>query len=135
MITIKTMVENLKSNDRWNLPDNFIRTFVSKMVNEDKVIAESEAFAFYVKVDDETLKKIHTDPGYIMNHDNLKEMLNGTGDNVHFFGLISTSTKGPVTHSIIKGLKDIIEKEHPKTISWWNRTMSRIITRRILCHQ
>ena len=131
MISINMMVDRIKNGYHWDLPDEFITTFVRKMIDDDRIISESEAFAFYVKVDDEALEKIQQDPNYMCNPDNVVKLLQGTGDNVHFFGLISTTTKGRVTHSILKGLKDTIEKEHPKTISWWNKAMSRIITRRI----
>jgi|TARA_R100000501_G_C2630720_1_gene126234 hypothetical protein len=130
---VDAMVNTMRNIYGKDFHDNEIQTFVSKMVEDGHVIQESEAFAFYVTVDDETLDKIKTEPGYILNKDNLEKMLKGKGDNVHFFGLASTNTKGLVTRDILKGLKDILEKEHPKSVSWWNKAMTQITTRRLSC--
>jgi hypothetical protein len=136
MIQIQKMVETLMQCKEFNSTDpGVVKAFVSKMVHSDMVIYEQEAFAFYVKCSDDMLAKIQANPGFILDANNLIEVLRSTGDNVHFFGILSTKTNGVVTNQILKGIQDTIEKEHPKTISWWNKGMNRFNTRRISCHR
>ena len=131
MIALETMIDAIMKYDVLSKHGREGATvFVNRMVRDNKVIIEEEAFAFYVKVDDKTLDDIAKDPGYITKPINILRMLESKGDNVHFFGIISIKTNGIAIRSILRGIKDTIEKEHPKTISWWNKDMNKFITRR-----
>lgn len=135
MIPIETMVNALLHCKEYNLTDPvLVNTFVHTMVDNNRVIYEQEGFAFYVKCSDDVLDKIATNPGYILDTQNLIEVFKSNGDNVHFFGVISTKTNGSAYKGILQGIKDTIIKENPKTISWWNPTMDRF-HRRDLCQQ
>jgi len=132
MIPIETMVQALLNCKEYKLTDPVIvNTFVNTMVSNDRVMYEQEGFAFYVKCSDEMLAKIEANPGFILDTDNLIEVFKSKGDNVHFFGVVSIKTN--VFKSILQGIKDTINKEHPKSISWWNRDMNKF-NRRNLCH-
>ena len=130
-MTIDAMIEILKRS--YTYPEGAdITTFVTKMIESDKVIFQREGFAFYVKCSDEMIDKIHANPGFILNTENLIEVFRSQGDNVHFFGIVSTNHS---IQPILDGLKALIAKEDPKTVSWWNKDMSRFIQRRFLCHK
>ena len=135
MIPIETMVNALLHCKEYKLTDPVLVTsFVTSMIDNDRVIYEQEGFAFYVKCSDDVLDKISANPGYILDTQNLIDVFKSKGDNVHFFGVVSTKTSGRVTKGILQGIKDTIIKENPKTISWWNPTMDRF-HRRNICHQ
>jgi len=132
-MTIETMVITLKNSYKYPEGSDIL-TFVKAMVDSDRVIYEQEGFAFYVKCSDDVLDKISANPGYILDTQNLIEVFKSKGDNVHFFGVVSTKTNKRVTKGILPPIKDTIEKEKPKTISWWNPTMDRF-HRRSICHR
>ena len=130
-MTIDTIVEVLRNS--YDYPKGSdITTFVTKMMEADKILYEQEGFGFYVKCSDEMIEKIANDHLFILNPDNLIEIFKSTGDNVHFFGVVSTTHNG--MHGILKGLKDIVLKEKPKSFSWWDKNMKHF-HRRNLCHR
>lgn len=133
-MTINRMVEVLIRSYDYKCPVSEVMTFVTNMIRADKVIYSTEGFAFYVKTSDELIKEIESNPGFILQPGNLMRVFTTPGENVHFFGVISTNKNKDITQSILRGLKDTIDKEHPKTITWWDRTMNRFI-RRNLCRK
>lgn len=66
---------------------------------------------FYIRVNDEILNQIEIRK--IRNFDTLHHQLNQEGDNIFFPMVIADNTK-----TILRGLKEVIKKEKPKTISW-----------------
>lgn len=130
MITIDQMIDTIKKGYNNTIPEDMIKSFVLKMVKNNNVVFKQEGFAFYLKVDDKTIERIAKEPGYILNQDNLLKILQSTGDNVHFFGVLSTINED-ASKAIFKGLNEVIEKEKPRTVSWWNPAMKKFITRRI----
>ena len=102
---------------------------------EDRIVVIKEdgikGVALYFKVSDETIKNIEELKIDLTNHTNVNRCLAENGDNVHFFLLAADGVK-----TILKGLKMVIEKENPKTISWFSPDMKQFfIRRKILCLQ
>lgn len=104
--------------------------------NEDKIITvkennEFKGSALYVRISDETLWKIEYGFLDLTSFNSIQEVLNDKGNNIHFLYLLADSYK-----TIMKGLREVINKENPKTISWFNPEMTKFnkFKRRILCH-
>ena len=113
-----------------------IEALVDRMIADDHYISEQQGFAFYIKCDDETLDSVIENKELLTNPLLAQALIKGVGDNVHFIGIYSTDASSNGFQSIIKGMGKVIEKEHPKTVSWYNRTMEKFIIRRVSsCHQ
>ena len=74
--------------------------------------------ALYIKVNDETLLKIANKELDISNPEDMRICLNSEGDNVHFLIVLADGVR-----TILKGLKEVIEREHPNTVSWYKPDM------------
>lgn len=94
--------------------------------NEDKVITVKEdgnfkGSALYVRISDETLWKIEWGFLDLTKPDDLQEALNDKGNNIHFLYLLADGQG-----TILKGLKETIKKENPKTVSWFSPEMTKL---------
>lgn len=107
--------------------------------NEDKVIIVKEGNVFkgaalYVRLTDDTFWKLHYGFIKIDNPQNIQQILNEKGENIHFLYLLADGIK-----TILKGLREVMIKENPKTISWFSPDMSKLnnfkLKRRELCLQ
>jgi len=106
--------------------------------NEDKIIIVKEdnkfkGAAMYAKLTDETLWQLEYGFLNISNPDTINRMLQETGNNIHFLCLIADGVK-----TILKGLREVIKKENPQTVSWYNPEMTKFnkFKREVqLCHQ
>lgn len=94
--------------------------------NEDKVITikENEEFkgsALYIRISDDDLWKIEYGFIDLTNPKEIVQLLNSKGDNIHFLYVLADGQK-----TILKGLREVIKKENPKTISWFNPEMTKL---------
>ena len=94
--------------------------------NEDKVIIVKEdgkfkGAAMYARISDETLWKIEWGFLDLTNPREIQEVLNDKGNNIHFLYLLADGTR-----TILKGLREVIKKENPKNISWFNPEMTKL---------
>ncbi len=106
--------------------------------NEDKVFYFKEngkfiCAALYVKLTDKTFAKM--DLGFVnmRNSEEVQELLKENGKNIHVIYVLANGMK-----SIRKGIRKVIEKENPKTFSWYEPDMSRLHIYKIkgeLCHK
>lgn len=105
--------------------------------NEDKVIIVKEdnkfkGSALYAKISDETLWKIEWGFLDLTKPQNIQEVLNDKGNNIHFLYLLADSFR-----TIRKGLKEVIQKENPKNVSWFNPEMTNLnkfnLKRSLIC--
>jgi len=102
--------------------------FIDLMRKNGRLVEAKEGLCFYVKVTDWEIYKIKQNKDYLLH--NIGMLLSSNGNNLHIFGLVLDS------HVNIRWyLKDLITKENPKSVSWWNKDMSRFISRRMICHQ
>jgi len=104
--------------------------------NENKVVIVKDGnriagVGFYYKLDNVTFKRIvnrDLDIGLTVT---AYICLSQKGSNIHFILVVAKSMV-----NILKGLREVIKRENPKTISWFSPDMNKIfIRRRILCHQ
>jgi hypothetical protein len=91
---------------------------------QDKVLVmandgQIEGIAVYLTLTDKTYKALGTID--ICDVDNLRDMLKEDGRHVHF---ILVTAKG--IRIILQGLNVIKKTRKPKSISWWNPSMTRI---------
>ena len=89
--------------------------------------------AIYVRLTDEVLNDILLGNLSMTSVEDMEEILAEEGKNIHFIRVIAD---GPRT--ILKGLKQVIAKENPDTVSWYKPDMDGIhfvYSRRELCHQ
>ena len=107
--------------------------------NEDKVITVKEGDKFrgaslFVRISDDDLWKIEYGFLDLTNQENIAKLLNGSGDNIHFIYVLADSMK-----TILRGLREVIKKENPKTVSWYNPEMTKFnkfnLRRSLICLQ
>ena len=98
-------------------------------VKEDGKILGS---ALYLRLNDEDIKNIIYGEISIGNPEIAQDLLSRKGDNIHFIYVFADGEK-----TILKGLKKVIKKENPRSVSWYkpNMELRFIKFRRILCHQ
>lgn len=99
--------------------------------NADKVICVREngnivGVGLYAKIKDDTLWKIKNGFLDISEPVILNQILSENGNNVHFIGVTANSYR-----TLSKGLKEVISREHPKTVSWFSKDMKRFIERKV----
>lgn len=80
-----------------------------------------KGFSIYLKLTDETLYKVLCRDFQFKDFKSIDNALREDGENIHFVRLISDRI------SIIrKGIKRVIEKEKPETISWFNKDIDKL---------
>ncbi len=105
---------------------SMIDNFVSLMRYSGRTYSCPDGFAFYLKLRDKQIKEIKKNPELLTRQDSMKLFLKQDGDNIHFIGIY-----GKKIISIRQGLKEIIKKEKPRSVSWYNKDMTKFIFRRI----
>src|SRR3990167_11146913 len=105
--------------------------------NEEKVVAIKDEKNFkgagmYLRITDDALWKLITGQIKIDNIDDMKNLFEEKGDNIHFIYVLSDSMK-----TTLRGLKMVIKKERPHSVSWYKPDMSIHILnlRSEICHQ
>jgi len=89
------------------------------------IIKHGECAAYCVAVSDESLEAIKKDKSLLLKQDFLIELLKEDGDNLHIVRL-----DGNISPTVIMRYVKELRKEF-KTVSWYNRDMSKLIRRRI----
>ena len=111
-----------------NLLENYSNQIIVVRDND-----EIKGVSFYLKLTDETFEGIKNKILDITNIDMINKSLQEKGNNIHFILLVADRVK-----TIIRGLREIIKKENPKSISWFSPNMKNLFIRKIreveLCH-
>lgn len=108
--------------------------------NPDKVICVEEegkirGAALYLRLEESSLVSLIDGTISLKNPKDIEYLLTEQGPHIHFSHLIANGFK-----TIRQGLKNIIEKEQPETVSWFDMSMRKIFVydlkeRKISCHQ
>ena len=77
--------------------------------------------AFYLKLEDDTLRAVSGDCKILQDIYRAEELMSERGRNIHFIRVIAEDYK-----VVLKGLKEVILKENPKTVSWYKEDMDKI---------
>ncbi len=133
MMTEERMVETVASNQV--LSKDQILLFCTVMERLHRLISNQYGVAFYVKVSDSILEQIRKNPDLPKDPKYMQHLITSSGDNVFIFGLYTTKQNEGRFQSIRTGLTEIIEREKPKSVSWFNRRMTKLFYRRTECHQ
>ncbi len=92
----------------------------------DKIIIiqheKIEGVAVYLTLSDETYKELK-DMNF--DHADADSLFAENGKNIHFIILAADNM-----HVILQGIKEVVRKEHPKTISWFNPEHTKLYKRR-----
>jgi hypothetical protein len=115
-----------KSNvEKWY--ENWKDRFVIIENNDIKLVA------FYFKLTDELLELLKKGNLDLTKEEGVNLAFMSNGNNVHFILCVADGIR-----PIRQGIRLTIEKEKPKTISWYNPEMSKLNifkVRREICHQ
>jgi len=111
-----------------------VYNFISLMDDTGRMYSCDDGFGFFVKLNDEWLEKIKYNPLLPANPEVMKILLTQEGKNIHFIGVYGNDVIRRGLLSMRQGIKEIIRKENPKSISWFNKNMNNFIFRRIKCH-
>ena len=99
------------------------------IVIEDK--ENIKLVALYLKLSDETVKDVHAGLLDLTMSKNIIECSKMNGNNIHF---VLCASKG--MRYIREGIREVIKRENPATISWFSHDMNHFfITRRKICHK
>ena len=104
---------------RWNLLSILDRNrdkiaFIKK---KGKLLGAS----FFLKLTDKSLDLIKRNKISLKDANTINKLMDENGRNIHFIGVLADGTK-----TILKGLRKVIKKTSPKTISWFKPDMDRI---------
>lgn len=125
------MINRLREvKDLSELPYEAVEALVDKMLANGHYIYQGNGFAFYIKCSDAALDNLKKDKSILYNTEKVRELLDGDGPNVHFIGLYG-DRQGNGYISILRGLKELVKKERPSSISWFDKEMKRFILRRL----
>lgn len=81
---------------------------------------------FYFRLSNRMLKEVKDRIVDIGNPRNAIYLLRQNGRNIHFAFLVAKGVK-----TIMKGLKEVIKREQPKTVSWFDPSMEHFFIRKI----
>jgi len=76
---------------------------------------------FYVRITDESLFKLRVGLIDITHPDEILKLLKESGNNIHFLFAISDGQK-----TILKGIREVMRIHNPRTISWFNKDMTKL---------
>ena len=85
-----------------------------------------------MKLTDNTLNAIDLGVISLKDPEVIVKVLEEDGDNIHFIGVLADGLK-----TVLRGLREVIRKENPKTISWFKPEMDRVHFIKLggqLCH-
>ena len=102
-----------------------IKIFVDRWIDNIFLVCnnkEIRGLAVYIMVSDLALEAIKHGIYDLKNPEEFDEVRQMKGDNMHVFCLVAEGTR-----VILKGLKDIIKLNKPKTVSWITPDMSRFV--------
>ena len=100
-------------------------------MRQANLICENEfGQAFFLRVDDKTLQEIKNNPQMLTAIEAYKDLFFMRGSNIHIIGLYLNRK-----YSILQGMKKLILQEHPKSISWWNKNMTKFNIKEVICQQ
>jgi len=107
-----------------------VYNFISLMDDTDRMYSCNDGFGFFIKLKAEQLEQIKHNPALLTNPEIMKDLLFQEGKNIHFIGVY-----GKRLSSIRQGIREVINKENPNSISWFSKDMSKFIYRRLKCPQ
>jgi len=110
-----------------------VYNFISLMDDTGRMYSCKDGFGFFVKLNDEWIKKIRRNPLLPTDPDIMKILLKQNGKNIHFIGVYGNNIVRRGLLSMRQGIKEIIKKENPNSISWFNKDLNNFIFRRIKC--
>ena len=103
--------------------------------HQDKIVfvkdgKKFKGAAMYIKLDDDAIAGILEGMIDPTSPDDMRILLSSQGDNIHFIFIVADGIK-----TILKGLRKVIAKENPYSVTWFNPDMEfRLIKyRRELC--
>uniref|UniRef100_A0A6M3LH58 Uncharacterized protein n=1 Tax=viral metagenome TaxID=1070528 RepID=A0A6M3LH58_9ZZZZ len=119
-----------------------IDKFIELMEDSGNMYSCKEGFAFYFKLNGYWLELLWESPHLLLNHNIINILLKQSGEHIHFIGVYAQNKENNLQrHSkevmsidykaMRRAIKEIIKREHPKSISWYNRDLTRLIYRRI----
>ena len=94
------------------------------IVVKDKEVIKG--VGFYFKLSNRTLKEVRNKTLDIGNPTNAVYCLKDNGRNIHFVLLVAKKVS-----VILKGLKEVIRREIPITVSWFSPDMTQFFIRRL----
>ena len=100
-----------------------LKKLISK--HPEKLIVERDinfnilGVGFFCKMNDIDLARIKDGELWVTSVLDMIYLLNQKGENIHF--IFAVTTKG--INTILKGLRNVIEWERPKTVSWFSQNL------------
>lgn len=119
-----------KAFPRWKL-----LSLIDRHTDKVAVIRDGgiKGAALYLKLTDNSLNMIDLGVVNIELPEVITELIKENGDNLHFVAVLADGAK-----TVLKGLKEVIRKENPKTVTWFKPDMDRVHYIKLggqLCHQ
>ncbi len=106
-----------------------IDTLLKQYANRVIIVRELgtlKGVGFYLKLTDDTYRDLKGKIITLRSGETLKMCLSENGNNIHFGFAIADGFK-----TMMKGLRQVIENEKPKTISWYSPDMEDFFERKL----
>ena len=102
--------------------------------NTDKVVVvresgELKGAAMFLKLKDKALQGVEDGFLDIKEPEIMAQLLNQNGENIHFIGVLADGAK-----TVLKGLRKVIERENPRSVSWLDKDMKLHNVKGLKCH-
>ena len=104
--------------------------FICRMDEGKRMFSNTDGFGFFIRVDEGWLEKIKQNPKLLLNPIAMKLLLMKNGENIHLIGVFGNKGNKGFT-SIRRGLRELIAKEKPKSVSWFNKELTKFNYRRL----
>lgn len=133
MTDTKAICDYLMANYNFiNAPDYEVM-YKALENSQDRMIYKIEhgkvkGMAIYLKITKDSLRDLTIED--LFDFKRMIELSRENGQNVHF---IQICTKG--TKTILRGMREIIAKENPETISWFRPDLAKLVIRRLSCRR
>ncbi len=117
------LVDIVEFISKYQEPNKELVSFLIKY-NDNLIVLKDNAIigvAFYLRLHDETLEEICDNPEILQDIKNSEKLILEKGRNIHFIRVFAKDYK-----VVLKGLKQSIKKENPKTVSWYKEDMNEI---------
>ena len=110
--------------DKHNISDeeflHFVMNFSEKTIISE-INGDINGFAFYLNLEDESLRKIIKNEIDFLDYKIFLELFLENGENIHF--VFTAATHWLI---ILKELKNIIKQKFPRSVSWFSPDMKKL---------
>jgi hypothetical protein len=113
------------------ITEEMVYNFISLMDDTGRMYSCEDGFGFYLKLTPEWLEQIRSNPRLLTDPKIMEKLLLQDGKHIHFIGAYISANCFDGLKAMIKGIREVVKKYHPESISWHNKDLTKFIFRRM----